>query len=437
MRSERKKSDREIIKEIEQKRRFGALPGAVVTGRMLSALGEPLMEGGLIHIAGTNGKGSVSAFLSAILQEAGLRVGMFTSPHLVDFRERIRVDGEMIGEADAARLGEWLLGQEFPENPAMFDYCTVMALRYFRERRCDVVVAETGLGGRLDSTNALGTADISVITRIGYDHMEILGNTLEEIAAEKAGIIKRGTRLILASQEEAARRVLLEAAEEKGVPWQEVRPEEIRDCRYRDGEQRFSFRQYEDVRMRLLGVYQYENAAAAILAAEAFLDLRRADGETGGQSADWRDCVSRGIARARWPGRMEILCRDPFVLVDGAHNVSGVRALRKSLEHLFPGETFRFVMGVLADKDYEEMAGVLLPLAEEFLTVTVESSRALDAEALAQSIRKKGVRAQAVGTVSGEIFSAGGGAGRKTVAFGSLYFVGSLIAVSAASARGR
>ncbi len=429
MKSKAVKCYREIVEEIGKKRRFGILPGVALTGRMLSALGIAPMKGKLIHIAGTNGKGSVSAFLCAILQEAGLKVGMFTSPHLVDFRERIRVDGEMIAEADVVRIGGWLLEQDFSDAPAMFDYCTVMALIYFREQCCDVVVAEAGLGGRLDSTNAIGTADVSVITKIGYDHTEILGSTLAQIASEKAGILKKGTTLIFESQEACVREVLVEAAAGTGVPWKEVKPREIKDCRCRDGEQIFSFRQYENVRMRMLGVHQYENAAAAILAAETFLELRYPQNGAEGRPAKERDYIGRGIARARWPGRMEILCREPFFMVDGAHNCSGVAALRDSLMGLFPGEKFCFVMGVLADKDYEEMTELLLPLAAEFRTVTVESSRALHAEALAESIRKKGIKAEAIGEVSDAVFDIkSGDTGIKTVAFGSLYFIGALIA---------
>lgn len=262
----------EVVSEIEQKRRFGNLSGAEITGKMLEILGAPQMGMNYIHIAGTNGKGSVSAFLCSILQEAGKKVGMFTSPHLVDFRERIQVNGEIISKEDTARLGAVLLEQDFGVYPTMFDYCLVMALLYFKEQDCDAVILETGLGGRLDSTNAVGVPKVTVITKIGYDHTAILGETLEQIASEKAGIIKKGTHLVVESQPETVLQVFYDAASAAGAEQIEViDPAEFRDCRYEAGEQIFSFRDYKNLHMKLLGVHQYENAAAAILAAEAFL----------------------------------------------------------------------------------------------------------------------------------------------------------------------
>ncbi len=412
----------DVIAEIEGKRRFGAAPGVEVSRRMLAALGNPQSGIKLIHIAGTNGKGSVSAFLCAILEEAGLRVGMFTSPHLCDFRERIRVNGVMIAETDAGRIGEELSGLSCGAEPAMFDYCVAMAAVYFKEQRCDVIVAETGLGGRLDSTSALGIPDVTVITKIGYDHMEILGNTLAEIASEKAGILKRGTRLVTESQTAQARDVLLAAARSAGVPWREGCLQEISNEMFTGEGQIFSFRNYENLRMRMLGLHQYENAAAAILAAEDFLSLWA--GQPGRCAPHTLSgCIRRGIARAVWPGRMEVLCRKPFFMVDGAHNSSGVRALRDSLMSLFPGEKFHFIMGVLADKDYEGMVEAILPLAKDFKTVTVDSSRALQAGCLAGYIRGKGIPAESLGELPESLFPLSG----KTVAFGSLYFVGELI----------
>ena len=192
----------EVVDQINQIRRFGNLAGVEVAGRMLKALGSPQAGIPLIHIAGTNGKGSVSAFLCAILKEAGLRVGMFTSPHLVDFRERIQINGEMISKEDTQRIGARLLAMDFGVQPTMFDVTLAMAILYFKERGCDVMILETGLGGRLDATNAVGVPDVTVITKIGYDHMAVLGNTLPEIAAEKAGVIKRGTSLVLESQKQ-------------------------------------------------------------------------------------------------------------------------------------------------------------------------------------------------------------------------------------------
>ena len=415
-----------IIEEIENKRRFGNLSGAQITEKMLGILGNPQAGMNFIHIAGTNGKGSVSAFLCSILHEAGKKVGMFTSPHLVDFRERIRVNGEMIGKEDIARLGAMLLKQDFGVYPTMFDYCLVMALLYFKEQGCDAVILETGLGGRLDSTNAVGVPKVTVITKIGYDHMAILGDSLEQIAGEKAGILKKGTHLVAESQSESVLQVFYDAARKADVEQIEViDPGKFRDCRYEAGEQIFSFRDYENLHMKMLGVHQYENAVAAILAAEAFQKEMNKELQSSMQ-IEMQSCIRNGIASANWPGRMEILRKTPFLMVDGAHNSNGVEALAKSLQALFPGEKFHFIMGVMADKDYDRMIDELLPLALDFQTVTAQSSRALVAEELAECIRAKGIPAKSCESLPEILLPDNSNAAHKTVAFGSLYFVGEI-----------
>lgn len=424
----------EIVARIETMRRFGNRTGREITAVMLEQLGHP--EAGLpvIHIAGTNGKGSVSAFLCEILREAGLRTGCFTSPHLVHFTERICVDGAQIPREDVVRLGGRLLAEKFCDGgervfPTMFDLCLAMALLYFKEQRCDAVILETGLGGRLDSTNAVGVPAVSVVTKIGYDHTAILGDTLPAIAAEKAGILKAGTRFIAESQTGEVETVLAEAAARAGVKsCRFLKPEELCDCRCEAGMQQFSFGPYKNLRMRMLGTHQYENAAAAILAAEAFF-CERQNGLQEERQEKLSAAVREGILRTRWKGRMEILSEDPFLLVDGAHNSSGAEALKDSLTNLFPGEKFRFVMGVMADKDYERMVEILLPLALDFHTVTVESERTVQAAQLAELIRKKGAAAKQAEDLEAflEGFWTGQNAGKsagKTVAFGSLYFVG-------------
>lgn len=427
----------EIVAGIENTGKFGARTGKEISAVMLEQLGHPEAGIPFIHIAGTNGKGSVSAFLCQILRAAGLCTGCFTSPHLVDFRERICVDGRQISEADVVRLGTRLLEMEFYDGgarvfPAMSDICLAMAVLYFKEQKCDVMILETGLGGRLDSTNAVGTPTVSVITKIGYDHTAILGNTLSAIAAEKAGILKAGTHLIAESQTPEAKAVLVQAAERARVKsCRLINPEEIKDCRYERGGQRFSFGEYGALDMRLLGTYQYENAAAALLAAESFLDETWKTMTKGRKKERICAAVREGIRNARWRGRMEILSEKPFLMVDGAHNTGGAEALRDSLTHLFPGEKFHFVMGVMADKDYARMVEILLPLAVDFCTVTVGNERALQAAGLAGLIGKTGIHVETVSNLReflkpfGAPRAAAAEAGR-TVAFGSLYFIGEI-----------
>ena len=410
----------EVLDKIENARRFGRLPGVEVTARILEALGEPQIGLPFLHVAGTNGKGSVCAFLSSILEETGLKVGRFTSPHLVDFRERITVSGQMIGREDVARLGSLLLSMNLDVEPTMFDYCLAMAVLYFKEQGCEIAVIETGIGGRLDSTNALGKPEAAVITRIGYDHMAVLGNSLADIAREKAGILKDGVPAVFAPQEESVRSVLCSFAEHAHI----VTEEEIRAAK--------------DCRPLLPGVHQWENAAVAMAAVRALrAQCSQTQGETavcrcllGLSDAEFREKTVRGIQKTVWPGRMEMLSGQPFLLADGAHNGNGVLALKNSLEYLYPGEKFHFVMAVMADKDYENMVELLLPLAEDFWTVTPESGRALQGEALAEYIKSRGIPAGTLSNVR-EVFENLAESGR-TVAFGSLYFIGELIAIAQA-----
>lgn len=411
----------EVVTAIENKRRFGNLKGVEITAKMLELLGHPEQSFPVIHIAGTNGKGSVSAFLRTILQKSGYKTGMFTSPHLVDFRERIQVDGKMIPKEDTLRLGKRLLETKFGVYPTMFDYCLAMALLYFKEQQCEVVILETGLGGTYDSTNACGIPDVTVIAKIGFDHMAILGDTLGKIASEKAGIIKHGTALVLESQEKEAMDVLTGAAQKAGIENVKIVDwDKIKILPQTDGKQCFSYGEAGPFTMQMLGVHQYENAVAAMLAAEFFLEKIADTGKI------IESAIHSGIGKTTWMGRMELVSRDPFFLLDGAHNSNGVEALKKSLETLYPGEKFHFIMGVMADKDYEEMIEELLPLAIDFKTVTVESKRALQGEALAECIRTKGIPAEAFQSLAEVLPDFSESSSEKTVAFGSLYFIGEI-----------
>lgn len=406
-----------VIQTIERKKRFGSQPGVVVSKELLAAAGSPQKDLAFVHIAGTNGKGSAAAFLCSILREAGIKTGQFTSPHLVDFTERIQVDGRQIPREKAAEIGEKLLNLKINAGPTMFDYCLAMALLFFKEQECRIVVLETGLGGRLDATNVIEPPLVGIITKIGYDHMEVLGNTLGEIAAEKAGIFKRGMRAVLESQQPEALEVLLASCKKLEIPCNVLRKEEIVTT-----PEGFSYPGEGLYKMRMIGEFQKENALAAALCARELTDL-------GYPVPD--GAVRRGIETAVWPGRMEIIKDMPFLLIDGAHNEDGVNALAESLIHMYPKEKFHFIMGVMADKDYRKMAARILPLAEKVTAVTPESGRALQAETLAEYIRKSGVSADAKDDLK-EVFrpflaaDAEIGECGLTVAFGSLYFIGEI-----------
>ncbi len=427
-----KYSYEEVIHIIQNTRRFGSLTGFEVSKRMLEQLGNPQSGIPFVHVAGTNGKGSTTAFLCKILEQTGKKVGMFTSPHLITFEERIRINGAYIPKADVTRLGNYLLEMQFDVSPTMFDYCLAMAVLYFKEQSCDIMVIETGIGGRFDSTNALGKPEVAVITKIGFDHMAVLGNTLEEIAWEKAGIIKEGCSVVAHEQQKEIEQVLRQAMEDVGA-----------FSMYVPTKEDFDF--VRNIPMRMTTGYQIENAATALLAARVLFQTWEREGSLVLTKETQEAYIRAGISEAFWKGRMEIINEQPFFMIDGAHNAHGVAALSRSLKELYPGEKFHFIMGVMADKDYEEMIDVLLPLAIDFVTVTPESDRALQSKDLAECIERKGVEARfaedmeevirpLLPILEDSIIAKQGGENliyrtedqEKTIAFGSLYFIGAI-----------
>lgn len=385
----------EIIDRIYSATRFGKLTGREVTLYILEKLNYPMKDIPFIHVAGTNGKGSTCAFLTSILMAEGKKVGTFVSPHLVDFEERIMVNQVYIPKEKVTEYGNLLLEMDFGVELTMFDYCIAMAMLYFGEMKCDIAIMETGLGGTYDSTNALPNPLVSVITKIGFDHMSILGDTIDAIAREKAGIMKENIPVVIQTQEKEALDALLEEAIKKNAGPVHVLTEE-------------KIRQAKERKPGLIGAYQYENAAGAVETAKI---LGISEG-----------AIQRGISNAKWMGRMEILSKSPFLMVDGAHNGNGVSALARSLRELYPKEKFHFVMGVLADKDYENMIEELLPLAIDFVTVTPETTRALQARDLASCIKEKGIPAECANSLEEALDSLR--REEKNVVFGSLYFIG-------------
>lgn len=441
----------EVVDIIQNTRRFGSMTGYEVSKRMLEQLGNPQSGIPFVHVAGTNGKGSITAFLCKILEQTGKKVGMFTSPHLICFEERIRINGAYISREDVKRFGNLLLDTAFDVSPTMFDYCLAMAVLYFKEQQCDIMVMETGIGGRYDSTNALGVPELAIITKIGFDHTAILGDTLEEIAGEKAGIMKAGCPVVTSEQQSPASEVLLQNFREvNGLEhadfvrtkqqWEENAGEiaiSKEAAIYMTS--REDYRLAGSIPMKMPTGYQIENAATAIIGARVL-----------GVSEEH---IRAGISQTFWKGRMEIINENPFFMIDGAHNAHGVWALASSLKELYPNEKFHFIMGVMADKDYEEMIDALLPLAIDFVTVTPESNRALQSKDLAECIQKKGIKARfeddmekvirpllprkndadknvtMLSKESGETHIYLPASEHKIIAFGSLYFIGAIEAM--------
>lgn len=344
---------------------FGARPGLERTFQLAALVGNPQEQLRFIHVAGTNGKGSTCAMLESIYRAAGLRVGLFTSPHLVSFRERIQVNREFIPANEVARLATEFqaLVEKFPsdQHPTMFEVVTVLALRYFAAQKCDLVIWETGLGGRLDATNIV-TPLASVITNIGLDHQQWLGNTLPEIAAEKAGIIKPDVPVITAAEQPAVLRVIEHTARQQKSPFKSV-----------------PIRTALPITLSLRGAHQHRNAALAL----AVVEVLQAQVPVTTKS------VEAGLGSVHWPGRLQVVNRgQQTILLDGAHNPEGVAVLLASLRTDFSHHKPTLILGILADKDWHSMARQLAAAGNRILTVPVASSRTVAADELAQVCRQ-------------------------------------------------
>lgn len=390
-----------VVDTISHKSRFMKACGREVMEALLPVLNHPEAGLRIAHIAGTNGKGSTASFLSSIISCAmpSEKVGLFTSPHLVDFAERIMINGKPISHEDVARIGSYLLELKLEGGIelTMFDYTLAMALIYFKEQGVNYAVIETGLGGAKDSTSGLSIVPIvSVITSIGLEHTAILGDTIEQIAHEKAGIIKPGTKTVIGKMEPQATKVFEETCRKLDVPLY------IADTPVPD-----------NMQLGLLGQYQRYNAAVALLAAQLMnINLKDSD-------------IELGLENAKWPGRMEIVSTNPFMLLDGAHNPQGISALCESLKKAYPNEKFTFVVSILTDKDYKTMVEELSPLASEFFVAKLEYERGLDIPQLCLAIANTNSKVMPCFTIK-EALDEAIKTGNKVIVCGSLYFIGAV-----------
>lgn len=386
---------------------FGAQLDLDNTLKLAALAGDPHKKLRFIHLAGTNGKGSTCAMLESIYRAAGLRVGLFTSPHLVSFAERIQVNRQMIPETEVVRLVEQIqpLLKQFPADvhPTFFEVVTVMALRYFAEQKCDLVIWETGLGGRLDATNIV-TPLASVITNIQFDHERWLGSTLDKIAAEKAGIIKRGVPVVTGATEPEALTVIQDVARRQQSALTVVTPDQA------------DLAPLDEIELPLLGWHQRVNAAVALATVKTLQATLPVS----------EQAIHDGLAHVQWPGRTQLarLSGGRKILLDGAHNPGGVAILRDALADYFPGEQPALVLGMLEDKDWRLMCEILAPLASRIFCVPVSSSRTMTAENLAAACRRTCPAtevttcrslAEALSAVANETF---------VVIAGSLYLIG-------------
>lgn len=348
---------------------------------LLRRMGDPQKNMKFVHIAGTNGKGSTAAMTASVLQQAGYRTGLFISPFIHVFNERMQIDGtpisdeELVAVTDAVRP----LAEQMEDKPTEFELILALAMEYFRKNHCDIIVLEVGLGGRLDTTNVIDTPEVAVITALGLDHTRELGDTIQDIARAKAGIIKPAGHVVYYGQNPEADPVIEETAREMNcdltIPAYESLTVIHRDLTG----QVFSYGRYKELRIRLLGTYQVYNAAVTV---EVIESLRR----SGWQISD--EALIAGLAATEWTGRMEKICQHPLIFVDGSHNPHGVHATAESLRTYFPEGGLVFLAGVLADKDAAHMITELPSLARTIITVTPPSPRAMSGEDLAELFRQ-------------------------------------------------
>jgi dihydrofolate synthase/folylpolyglutamate synthase len=386
-------SYREAIGFLFGLQKHGIKLGLDKTERILSLLKNPQRSFRAVHIAGTNGKGSVSAMIASILRAHGFSVGLFTSPHLVSFTERIRIGGEQISEREVIGLTDEIRAlldahaEEVP-HPTFFEFVTAMAFVYFSRMRVDWAVVEVGMGGRLDATNILAP-EISVITRIGYDHKEFLGETLTEIAGEKAGIIKRGVPVVAAPQEQEAERVIVSTAGQRDAALSMYGREFSGELKSTGLEgTAFDYRDdagtLQDLYTPLGGEHQVMNACVALKAAKVAL-------ERSATNARVRDELIRGgLASTRWSGRLEVMRRSPMIVIDGAHNPQAAEALAAFIARYLTDCRIILVAGVMSDKDVSGILSPLLPRASETIFTAPAYARAASPERLAEYAASQG-----------------------------------------------
>ncbi|MDO5538510.1 MAG: folylpolyglutamate synthase/dihydrofolate synthase family protein [Eubacteriales bacterium] len=415
---------RDYLEKIAEK---GSVLGLASMKELLRRLDNPQDKLKFIHISGTNGKGSVLAYLSTILKEAGYMVGRYISPTLFSYRERIQVNEEYIGQQELADLVSQVkpavesMEIDGKNCPTIFEIETALAFLYFLKKKCDIVVLETGMGGDTDATNVIQTAVMEVLVSISMDHMQFLGDTLAEIAGHKAGIIKPDTVVVSVLQKPEAMEVIEKKAKEQNASLK------IADFRYAENifygirEQRFSYGDYEDIVIHLAGSYQIKNAVTALEGVKALREI-------GFQISE--EQMRRGFEKTVWNGRFTVVCDKPLFIMDGAHNRDGAMELKRSIETYLKGCRIFAVCGVFRDKEYEEILQMTAPYIKKMITIeTPDNPRALPAQELAQAARKYIADvhpAKNINQAVDESFAAAKEENDVILAFGSLSFLGEI-----------
>ncbi len=424
---------REAMEYIEELQQYGSVLGLDTMRELCARLNNPQDMLKFVHIAGTNGKGSVLAYVSTILKTAGYLVGRYISPTITDYRERFQVDGRFITQSGLCKYlepvkeaAEAMVRDGF-NHPTSFEVETAVAFLFFLDKKCDVVVLETGLGGTLDATNVINTTLAAVITSISMDHMQILGGDIEKIAAAKAGIIKDKCYVITAGQKPEVMRVLRQAALVRKGKFYIADVQKAKNVTYGFMKQQFSYDKFKNLEITMSGNFQIENAVVAV---ETVMALTRAG------FLIKEDALRRGLKETVWPGRFSIVGKNPLFIVDGAHNEDASRKLAESIKLYFTNSKIIYIMGMLKDKEYDKVIRNTYELAEHIITVTPRvKDRAMHAYDLAQAAAKYHDSVTVADSVQEAVEIAYLLAGREKeaviIAFGSLSYLGELMYVAA------
>ena len=399
---------------------FGSKPGLSRITALLEKLGNPQKGMKFVHIAGTNGKGSCAAMTASVLKAAGYKTGLFTSPYLYRFNERMQINGKEIPDGTLAEIVTRVkpLAEAMEDHPTEFELMTAAALLWYQQEKCDIVVLEVGLGGRFDATNIIEMPEAAVIMNIGLDHTAILGDTLEQIAFEKAGIIKPGCDVVLYEQCDSVTEVVRRRCAEEGAALHIADFSQIHSEFDSIYGQSFSYKG-EAYALPLLGSHQLKNAAVVL----ELVELLRARG--------WKleqGDVEHGLYAVSWPGRFELLSDEPLFVVDGGHNPQCARSVAENLLHYFPDKRRILLLGILRDKDYAAVTDLLDPVADEYVCITPDSPRALPAAELGEHLQRYGKPVTVCDSIKDGVSAAldRSDDGSVVCAVGSLYSVGEI-----------
>ncbi len=399
----------------------GSIPGLGRTRNLLDLMGNPQDKLKYVHIAGTNGKGSTAAMTASILQKAGYRVGLYTSPYIYRFNERMQIDGVPISDSELTQITAWIKpkAQSMEESPTEFELVSCIAFEYFKRNRCDIVVLEVGMGGALDSTNVIKAPEVAVITNIGLDHTDVLGSTVEEIAKTKAGIFKPGSHAVVYRSSPSVEAVFESVCKDRNIPLTKADFNGLRLVSHGLEGQVFDCGSRKGLELPLLGDHQLHNAAVVLSVADTLI------------ARGWKiseQNIRDGIREVSWPGRFDIMRKDPLFIIDGGHNPQCIEALVKNIEDYLADRRVIVLTGVLADKDYADMYQPVMPLVQEFVCITPPNPRKLDAALLAQYLEEKGASATACDSIIAGVRTAMEKAGTDGVVlcFGSLYSIGAI-----------